>query len=124
VGYPILDLNNYQKSITWFMKSLEQVIINTLKEFAVDSDRKDGLPGVWVEDEKICAMGVRIARWVTMHGFALNINPDMKYFDGMIPCGILDCGVTSLSECSDSSVDFDDVLNVLINQFSLVFKSN
>ena len=124
VGYPILDLSNYQKSITWFMKSLEQVIINTLKEFAVDSDRKDGLPGVWVEDEKICAMGVRIARWVTMHGFALNINPDMKYFDGMIPCGILDCGVTSLSECSNISVDFDDVLNVLINQFSLVFKSN
>ena len=124
VGYPILDLNNYQKSITWFMKSLEQVIINTLKEFAVESDRKDGLPGVWVEDEKICAMGVRIARWVTMHGFALNINPDMKYFDGMIPCGILDCGVTSLSDCSNSLVHFDDVLNVLINQFSLVFKSN
>jgi len=122
VGYPILDLNNYKKSITWFMNSLENVIINTLKIYDITSDRKDGLPGVWVEDEKICAMGVRIAKWVTMHGFALNINPDMKYFDGMIPCGILDCGVTSMKNQLDDSICIDDVLNVLIKQFSLVFK--
>tara|TARA_Y100000590_G_C15462140_1_gene916878 strand:+ start:315 stop:941 length:627 start_codon:yes stop_codon:yes gene_type:complete len=90
VGYPIMNLHNYKKSITWFMHSLEQVIINTLDFFNIKAIRQQGLPGVWVDDEKICAMGVRIAQWVTMHGFALNVNPNMKYFEGMIPCGILD----------------------------------
>ena len=124
VVYPILDLNRYKKSVSWYMRNLEKVLINTLSDFGINANIKKGLTGVWVGDEKIGAQGVRISRWVTMHGFALNINPDMKYFDGMIPCGILDCGVTSLSECSNSTVDFDDVLNILINQFSLVFKSN
>ena len=122
VGYPIMDLHEYTKSITWFMRSLEQVIINTLKCYNIISERKDKLPGVWVEDEKICAMGVRIARWVTMHGFALNINPDMKYYKGMIPCGILDCGVTSMKEHIGDLAQLEDVLNVLIKKFSLVFK--
>jgi lipoyl(octanoyl) transferase len=104
------------------MRSLEQVIINTLISFNIESERQDNLPGVWVEDEKICAMGVRIAQWVTMHGFALNINPDMKYFEGMIPCGILDYGVTSIEQQTDSVIELKDVLNILIKEFSLVFK--
>ena len=124
VGYPIMNLHFYKKSISWFMRSLEQIIINTLSSFNIQSERKDSLPGVWVEDEKICAMGVRIAQWVTMHGFALNINPNMKYFEGMIPCGILDCGVTSMKEQLSKSIDSNDVLDVLIKEFKLVFESN
>jgi len=122
VGYPIINLNNYKKSITWFMRSLEQVIINTLKFYMIKSERKDSFPGVWVEDEKICAMGVRIAQWVTMHGFALNVKPDMRYFDGMIPCGILDCGVTSIYEQLNSKIESEDIIKVLSDEFLKVFK--
>ena len=98
VGYPILDLHNYEMSVSWYMRSLESVIINSLQQLGLASSRKDDLPGVWVGDEKICAMGVRLSRWVTMHGFALNLEPDMKYFDGMIPCGIFNYGVTSIHD--------------------------
>ena len=124
VGYPILNLHNYKKSITWFMNSLQNVIINTLNDFNIESNIRDGYPGVWVEDEKICAMGVRIAQWVTMHGFALNVDPDMKYFDGMIPCGIRECGVTSIKDQINSNIKIDTVLNVLIKHFNKVFTFN
>ncbi len=122
IGYPIINLNDYNKSISWFMRSLEEVIINTLKFYMIKSERKDSLPGVWVEDEKICAMGVRIAQWVTMHGFALNIKPDMRYFDGMIPCGILDCGVTSIYEQLNYKIKIEDIIEVLSTEFLKVFK--
>lgn len=121
IGYPIINLNNYQKSITWFIETIEQIIINTLKDFKIKSSRKEGLPGVWVDDEKICAMGVRIAQWVTMHGFALNVNPNMKYFDGMIPCGILDYGVTSMSNNINKSLSFNDIIPTLIFEFNHIF---
>ena len=121
VGYPIINLNKYKKSITWFVSSLEQIIINTLKKFNIESSRIDDLPGVWVDDEKICAIGIRIAQWVTMHGFALNINPDMKYFDGMIPCGILDYGVTSMYKNTNRYIKFDEVMNVLFCEFNNIF---
>ena len=104
------------------MRSLEQVIINTLNEFNVNSNRRHGYPGVWVDDEKICAMGVRIARWVTMHGFALNVNPNMSYFDGMIPCGILDHGITSLKELTNREIDNDLIISILMKNFNLIFK--
>ena len=121
VGYPIINLNKYKKSITWFVSSLEQIIINTLKKFNIESSRIDDLPGVWVDDEKICAIGIRIAQWVTMHGFALNINPDMKYFDGMIPCGILDYGVTSMYKNTNRYIKFDEVIDVLFCEFNNIF---
>ena len=121
VGYPIINLNKYKKSITWFVSSLEQIIINTLKKFNIESSRIDDLPGVWVDDEKICAIGIRIAQWVTMHGFALNINPDMKYFDGMIPCGILDYGVTSMYKNNNRYIKFDEVMDVLFCEFNNIF---
>lgn len=121
VGYPIINLNNYNKSITWFINSLEQIIINTLKEFSINGSRKDNLPGVWVDDEKICAMGVRIAQWVTMHGFALNVNPNMKYFDGMIPCGILDYGVTSMTNSINNSIKLEDIMSILSFEFNIIF---
>ena len=79
VGYPIIDLHNYKKSISWYMRTLEEVIINTLSEYEINASRKEGLTGVWVKNEKIAAFGVRMSRWVTMHGFALNVNTDLYY---------------------------------------------
>ena len=121
VGYPILDLNNYKKSISWYMRSLEQVIIDTLNLYGLEASRKDGLTGVWIGDEKIAALGVRISRWVTMHGFALNVNTDLKYYDGIIPCGILEYGVTSMEKLLDHKISMDDIKNNLISCFRNIF---
>jgi len=121
VGYPIINLNNYKKSVSWFMRSLESVIQNTLKTYQIFSTTKNGLTGVWIEDEKICAMGVRISRWVTMHGFALNVNPNMKYFEGMIPCGIIDHGVTSMYQLLNQKIDKDELVKRLALQFNIIF---
>ena len=98
VCYPIIDLHKYKMSISWYMRSLENIIINLLYQYGIESKQKPGLTGVWVDDDKICAMGVRLSRWVTMHGLALNLDPDMTYYDGIIPCGIFEYGVTSLKE--------------------------
>ena len=122
VGYPILDLHNYKKSISWYMRGLEQLIIDTLAEFMVISERKDGITGVWVGDEKIAALGVRVKRWITMHGFALNIMPDLSYYSGIIPCGIFEYGVTSMAELVIGELVFDSVKQVLIEKFMNQFK--
>ena len=122
IGYPILNLNYFNKSISWYMRSLENVIIDTLKSFEIQSKRKDGLTGVWVEDEKICAMGVRISKWVTMHGFALNVKPEMKYYDSMIPCGIFDYGVTSMSQILESDISKFDLMDTVSENFINIFK--
>ena len=122
IGYPILNLNYFNKSISWYMRSLEDVIINTLKSFEIQSKRKDGLTGVWVEDEKICAMGVRISKWVTMHGFALNVKPEMKYYYSMIPCGIFDYGVTSMSQILESDISNFDLMDAVSENFINIFK--
>jgi lipoyl(octanoyl) transferase len=121
VGYPILDLNNYKKSISWYMRSLEEVIIDTLDIYGLVAIRKDGLTGVWIGDEKIAALGVRISRWVTMHGFALNVNTDLNYYDGIIPCGILEYGVTSMEKLLDHKISMDDIKNNLISCFRNIF---
>jgi lipoate-protein ligase B len=123
VGYPILDLHNYKKSISWYMRGLEQLIIDTLAEFMVISERKDGITGVWVGDEKIAALGVRVKRWITMHGFALNIMPDLSYYSGIIPCGIFEYGVTSMAELVIGELEFDSVKQVLIEKFMNQFKT-
>ena len=117
VCYPIIDLHNYQMSVSWYMRSLENVVIQCMKEFGIESKKKDGLPGVWVDDDKICAMGVRLSKWVTMHGFALNLNPDMTYFDGMIPCGIFQYGVTSLNDL-EVEYKLENIIINIINSFS------
>ena len=124
VGYPIINLNNYKKSISWFMSSLQSVIIHTLRHFNITASLKEKMPGVWVEDDKICAMGVRISRWVTMHGFALNVDPDMKFFDGMIPCGIMDCGVTSIYEQLNKKVTYSELIEVISKNFNKIFIRN
>ena len=123
VGYPILDLHNYNKSISCYMRSLEQLIIDTLAEFRVTAERKDGLTGVWVGDEKIAALGVRVTRWITMHGFALNVSPDLTYYSGIIPCGIFEYGVTSMAKQLTDKVAVDSVKQVLIEKFMNQFQT-
>jgi lipoyl(octanoyl) transferase len=109
IVYPIIDLHNYKLSVSWYMRTLEQTIIDVLSQYNIQSQRNDKLTGVWIEDEKICAMGVRLAKWVTMHGLALNNNPNMQYFDGMIPCGIFECGVTSIYEINQQAKTIIDL---------------
>ena len=123
VGYPILDLHNYKKSISWYMRGLEQLIIDTLAEFMVTAERKKGLTGVWVGDEKIAALGVRVTRWITMHGFALNVTPDLTYYSGIIPCGIFEYGVTSMARLLTDEVTVDSVKQVLIEKFMNQFRT-
>ena len=121
VVYPILDLSNYKKSVSWYMRTLEQVLIDTLIEFKITAQQNDGLTGVWVGDEKIAALGVRISRWVTMHGFALNVNPDLSFYDGIIPCGIFDHGVTSMEQLLGETQNSDNVKNMVIEKFNKYF---
>ena len=121
VVYPILDLSNYKKSVSWYMRTLEQVLIDTLIEFKIIAQRNDGLTGVWVGDEKIAALGVRISRWVTMHGFSLNVNPDLSFYDGIIPCGIFDHGVTSMEQLLGETQNNDNVKNMVIEKFNKCF---
>ena len=117
VVYPILDLNRYIKSVSWYMRTLEKIIIDTLSDFKIKAELKDGLTGVWVGDENIGAQGVRISRWVTMHGLALNVNTDLKYFDGIIPCGIFDYGVTSMQKIINKRIDIKLIAKQLKNCF-------
>ncbi len=113
VGYPILDLDNFFTDIHRYMRLLEEAIILTLSDFGITAGRIDGLTGVWLNDEKgarkICAMGVKASRWVTMHGFALNVNTDLTYFSHIIPCGIADKAVTSMQQELGHAVSLPDV---------------
>ena len=115
VCYPIIDLHNYKMSVSWYMRMLEDVVIDCLQYYGIESGRKEGLTGVWVGDEKICAMGVRLSRWVSMHGFAVNINTDLDYYDGIIPCGIFDLGTTSLKELSGKDFDMKAIASEISN---------
>lgn len=121
VGYPILDLSNYKKSVSWYMRTLEQVTIDVLDEIGIEAKRSEGLTGVWVGDEKIAAQGVRISRWVTMHGFALNVNTDLSFYDGIIPCGIFDHGVRSIEQLLGEKQDMETVKQVVIKKFNQNF---
>jgi lipoate-protein ligase B len=123
VGYPILDLHNYNKSISWYMRSLEQLIIDTLAEYGITAERKVGLTGVWVGDEKIAALGVRVTRWVTMHGFALNVTPDLIYYSSIIPCGIFEYGVTSMAKLVTNEITVNSVKRVLTKMFMNQFQN-
>jgi lipoate-protein ligase B len=122
VGYPIIDLKRYNKSVSWYMRSLEKVLIDTLSTFNIVAKIKEGLTGVWVGDEKIGAQGVRISRWVTMHGFALNVNTDLTYFDGIIPCGIFEYGVTSMEKILGEKQNLSLIKNRITQSFNHRFK--
>jgi lipoyl(octanoyl) transferase len=127
VGYPILDLEKFYTDIGKYLRNLEEVIILTLAEYGLKGDRSPGETGVWLDPEnkmkarKICAMGVRCSRWVTMHGFAMNINTDLNYFSMIVPCGIADKQVTSLQKELGFSVDMKEVKEKLLTNFSKVF---
>ena len=122
VGYPILDLFQFRKDIHWYLRTIEEVIINTLKDFEIIGERIPKLTGVWVKNRKICAIGVKVTRWVTMHGFALNISTNLDQFNHIIPCGITDRGVTSIFEEIGNIVDQKDVINSLYHYFSTLFE--
>jgi len=123
VGYPILDLNHYKRSITWYMRKLEQLIIDTLNDYGIIAGRKKSLTGVWVEDKKIAALGVRISKWVTMHGFSINVNPNLDYYKSIIPCGIEDYGITSMENIMGNEVpSMGEIKSKVINLFSRNFK--
>jgi lipoyl(octanoyl) transferase len=129
VGYPILDLDNFFTDIHKYLRLLEEMVILTLAEYDLKGERSDGETGVWLDvgtpfARKICAMGVRASRWVTMHGFALNVNSDLGYFDLMIPCGIKGKSVTSLNvELGRRTVDMDEVKEKLLNHFAKLFEA-
>ncbi len=130
VGYPILDLENFFTDIHKYLRFLEEMVILTLAEYDLKAERSKGETGVWLDvgtpfARKICAMGVRASRWVTMHGFALNVNSDLGYFDMMIPCGIKDKAVTSLNvELGKREVDLEDVKRKLLRHFEVLFEAN
>lgn len=121
VGYPILDLDRHFTDIHKYLRYLEEVIIRTCAEYGVTAGRIEGLTGVWVGDEKICAMGIRCSRWVTMHGFALNVSTDLNYFSHIVPCGISNKDVTSLDKVLGHDVDPAGVREMLLKHFSGVF---
>lgn len=122
VCYPILDLNHYKRSITWYMRELEQLIIDVLGEYGIKASRKKGLTGTWVKNKKIAALGVRISRWVTMHGFSLNINPDLNFYKNIIPCGIKEYGVTSMAKIMGNEVpSMDEVKTKMTKHFTKNF---
>ena len=118
VGYPILDLDNFFTDIHKYLRLLEEVVILTLKEYGLEGERSSGETGVWFDvgtskARKICALGVKSSRWVTMHGFAFNVNSDLSYFGNIIPCGITDKSVTSLQKELGEKLDMDEVRNKL-----------
>lgn len=121
VGYPILNLERFKKDIHWYLRQLEEVIIGTLKQFDINGVRSDGETGVWAGNEKIAAIGIKVSRWVTMHGFAFNINPDLSYFGRIIPCGIFHKGVTSMADVLKEKITVPQVLPVLKKEFEKVF---
>lgn len=129
VGYPILDLDNFKPDIHLYMRNLEEVIIRTIAEYGLNGERSKGETGVWLDvgkpyARKICAMGVKTSRWVTMHGFALNVNTDMRYFEYIIPCGIKDKQVTSLARELEKKLSDEEVRDIKViikKHFSDVF---
>ena len=117
VGYPILDLHYHRLSISWFMRTLETVLIDTLKKFNINAHRRSGFTGVWVNDYKIAALGVKLSKWVSMHGFALNINNNLKFYDGIIPCGLFQYDVTSMKSLLQKEVDINKVKKIITKNF-------
>lgn len=128
VGYPILDLENFFTDIHKYLRFLEEAIILTLKDYGIESSRSEGETGVWLGvgtpfARKICAMGVRASRWVTMHGFALNVNVDLGYFDNIIPCGIRGKAVTSMHVELGRNIDEEEVKKKILKHFSDLFQA-
>ena len=128
MGYPIIDLDNFFTDINLYLRKLEEVIINTLKSYDLIGFTIKGETGVWVKDnnglsKKVCAFGIRASRWVTMHGFSFNVNPELTYFKNIIPCGIKDKGVTSVSELKKSNIEMNQIKQILYKNFAKSFSA-
>lgn len=127
VGYPILDLDKFKTDLGWYLRSLEQVIIDTIAEYGLKGERSSGETGVWLAPEnpfmarKICAMGIKCSRWITMHGFALNVNTDLSHFEYIVPCGIQGKTVTSLEKELGKKVDYQEVKEKIKKHFARIF---
>ncbi|MBT4324900.1 MAG: lipoyl(octanoyl) transferase LipB [Cryomorphaceae bacterium] len=128
MGYPIIDLDNFFTDINLYLRKLEEVIINTLKSYDLEGFTIKGETGVWVKDnnglsKKVCAFGIRASRWVTMHGFSFNVNPELNYFKNIIPCGITDKGVTSVSELKNRNIEMNEIKQILYKNFAESFSA-
>ncbi len=120
VGYPILNLKQHQTDLHWYLRQLEEVLIRTLADFGLRGDRISGLTGVWVEGRKVAAIGIKVSRWITMHGFALNVCPDLSGFARIVPCGIEGRPVGSMAQFLPG-IELDSVVGVLVSRFEQVF---
>lgn len=123
VAYPILDLNNYYRDTHRYLRDLEETVILTLKELGIEAHREEEYTGVWVGEEKICAIGIKVSRWITMHGIAFNINTDLSFFDKIIPCGIFHKGVTSVEKVTGKKADMEEIKKLYVKNFSNTFNS-
>lgn len=121
VGYPILDLTQHRRDISWYMRSLEEVFIGVAADFGVHASRLAGAAGVWVGDKKLVAMGVHVSRWITSHGFAFNVSTDLSYFDYIVPCGLHGKGVTSLEKLLGVPVALGEVIECVVEHFRRTF---
>jgi lipoyl(octanoyl) transferase len=130
VGYPILDLDKFKTDLGWYLRNLEQVIIDTIAEYGLIGERSAGETGVWLQPKdpfmarKICAMGIKCSRWITMHGFALNVNPDLSHFEYIVPCGIQGKTVTSLEKELGYKVNYEEVKEKIKKHFQLIFEAD
>tara|TARA_B100001029_G_C14984801_1_gene408322 strand:+ start:371 stop:1087 length:717 start_codon:yes stop_codon:yes gene_type:complete len=129
VGYPVIDLENFYTDINKYLRALEEIVISTLDFYKISSKRSSGETGVWIEphtsnSRKICAIGVKTSRWVTMHGFALNVNTDLKYYDYIIPCGIKGKGITSIKNEIKKDVSINGVKQKLLKNLKNIFDAN
>lgn len=127
VGYPILDLDKFKTDLGWYLRSLEEVIILTMAEYGIIGGRSKGETGVWIDadikgkERKICAMGIKCSRWITMHGFAFNVNTDLNYFNYIVPCGIQNKQVTSLEKELGYKLNYEEVKQKVQRNFEQVF---
>ena len=127
VGYPIIDLDKFKPDLGWYLRSLEEVIIQVLAEYGLKGERSAGETGVWLDPQdpfvarKICAMGIKCSRWITMHGFALNVNTDLSHFEFIVPCGIQGKTVTSLEKELGRKVDYEEVKQKIKFHFESIF---
>jgi lipoyl(octanoyl) transferase len=121
IGYPILDLKQYYLDVHRYLRELEEVLIAMLSEYGLSGKRFEGFTGVWVNGAKVSAIGIKVSRWVTMHGFALNVNTDLSYFGNIVPCGIPDKPVTSMQKLLGYEVDCAEVQEIIVEKFQDIF---
>jgi lipoate-protein ligase B len=124
VGYPIINLSDWKEDTHYYLRSLEEVIMNVCNDYGLSTQRNEKYTGVWINDKKIAAIGIKVSRWVTMHGFAFNVNTDLNYFGGIIPCGIRDKEVTSLSKELGRNIEIEEVKSKLVDNFKNIFNYN